>query len=535
MIHTMRQTLAVATLLLLRSYTTASEAGECPKDWEACKGIGEPFLMCCPVGSTCIGLANNNTKICCRPDQFDCLKIGPIACDLQLQNSTTYRNSMLSTNLLDDIKDKLEECMGEDGNTNCCPSGFACKNKFCIRPDPKKAPKVTSSMISLPSSFPTFTSAVETSAETTSSSPTRSTSALPVTKPDEGPTFPAPAILVGFFPGFLLGVFITLTTLCYVGSKRRKGGETPQQRQRVTISSPHGGSEAGRSEFTEMWKKSQQSQSQESTPATSHQALSASPPVGLGRRMTRQLKKTISSGGANAAAGAAGLGLRLQSTREEAPSGSRQSTWQSAVLVPQHVYQEHPPLPPTFAYQASTPSSTHVAPLNVRRASRRASTRPEGHEMQHLPDNITISLHGGALDIMRSANMRSDGSRYSQDDGIDGRVLSPYVPQASSGSPAGNRNSNRNTTFSNGTGSNGWAPPPPPPPPPQGNSRPTTAMSGTTQFEGIDEYTARVSRHGYLPRDTLQQEQEQYQREHSSFLSPNVYTPNRTQEGRRLT
>ena len=534
MIHTMRLTLAVAALLLLCSHTTAIEAEGCPKDWEACKGIGEPFLMCCPIGSTCIGLANNNTKICCRPDQFDCLKIGPIACDLQLQNSTTYRNSMLSTNLLDGIKDKLEECVGEDGNTNCCPSGFTCKNKFCVRPDPKKASNTTSSAISLSSSSPSSTSAVETSAETTSTSPTTSMTALPVAKSDEGPTFPAPAILVGFLPGFLLGVFITLTTLCCVGSKRRKGGESPQQRQKVTISSPHGGSEAGRSEFTEMWKKSQQSQSQESTPATSHQAPSASPPVGLGRRMTRQLKKTISSGGANAAAGAAGLGLRLQSTREEAPSVPRQSTWQSAVLVPHQVYPKPPPVPPTFAYQAASPSSTHVAPLNVRRASRQASTRPEGNEMQDLPDNITISLHGGTLDTLRSAYMRSDGSHYSQDGGIDGRVLSPYAQQASSGPPTENRNSNRNTTFPDSTGSNGWAPPPPPPPP-RGNSRPTTAMSGMTQFEGIDEYTARVSQNGYLPRDTLQQEQEQYQREQSSFLSPNVYTPSRTQEGRRLT
>lgn len=535
----MRRTLSVAVLLLLRSYTTALEAGACPKDWEACKGIGEPFLMCCPIGSTCIGLANNNTKICCRPDQFDCLKIGPIACDLQLQNSTTYRNSMLSTNLLDSTKDKLEECVGEDGNANCCPSGFTCKNKFCVRPDPKKASNTTSLAISSsssPSSPPSAaTSSVPTSAETTSTSPASSATALPVTKPDEGLTFPAPAILVGFFPGFLLGVFITLATLCCVGSKRRKGGESPQPRQKVTISSPHGGSEAGRSEFTEMWKKSQQTRSQESTPALSHQAQSASPPVGLGRRMTRQLKKTISSGGANAAAGAAGLGLRLQSTREEAPSVPRQPTWQSAVLVSQQIYQEPPPVPSKVAYQAATPSSTHVAPLNVRRASRRTSTRPEGHEMQHLPDNITISLHGGTLDTLRSADMRSDGSHYNQNGGIDGRVLSPYAPQASSGPPTGIRNSNRNMAFPDGTESNGWPSSSPPPPPPRGNSRPTTAMSGTTQFEGIDEYTARVSQNGYLPRDTLQQEQEQYLREQRSFLSQNFYTPSRTQEGRRLT
>lgn len=529
MIPAMRQTLTVAALLLLRSYTTALEAGECPKDWQACKGIGEPFLMCCPIGSTCIGLANNNTKICCRPDQFDCLKIGPIACDLQLQNSTTYRNSMLSTNLLDGIKDKLEECVGEDGNTNCCPSGFNCKNKFCVRPPPKNVSNTTSSTISLSSSVPTSTSTVETSAETASTSPTTSTTALPVTNPDEGPTFPAPAILVGFFPGFLLGVFITLTTLCCVGSKRRKGGESPQQRQKVTISSPHGGSEAGRSEFTEMWKTSQQSQSQVSTPATFHQAPSTSPPVGLGRRMTRQLKKTISSGGANAAAGAAGLGLRLQSTREEAPSVPRQSTWQSAVLVPQQVYQEPPPVPPTFAYQLATPSSTHVAPLNVRRTSRRASARPEGHEMQDLPDSITISLHGGTLDILRSANIRSDGSHYSQDGGNDGQVVSLCPPPPIPGRPSGKRDTRRGTTtFPNGTGDNGWDASP-------SGTRPTTAMSGTTQFEGIDEYTARVSQNGYLPRDTLQQEQEQYQREQSSFLSPNVYMPSRTQEGRRLT
>lgn len=528
----MRRTLAVAALLLLRSYTTALEAGACPTDWEACKGIGEPFLMCCPIGSTCVGLGNNNTKICCRPDQFDCLKIGPIACDLQLQNSTTYRNSMLSTNLLDSTKDKLEECVGEDGNANCCPSGFTCKNKFCVRPDPKKAPDTTFSAISSSSSpSSAATSSVPTSAATTSTSPASSATALPVTKPDEGPTFPAPAVLVGFFPGFLLGVFITLTTLCCLGSKRRKGGESPQQRQKVTISSPHGGSEAGRSEFTEMWKKSQQSQSQESTPATSHQAPSASSSVGIGRRMTRQLKKTISSGGANAAAG---LGLRLQSTREEPPHVPlvpRQSTWETAVLVPQQVYQEPPPVPPTFAYQAATPSSTHVAPLNVRRASRRASTRPEGHEMQHLPDNITISLHGGTLDTLRSNDCRSDGGHYSQDGGIDGHVLSPHPPNSACGPASGKRDTRRETTFPAGTGSNGWGAPPPPP----SSTRPMTAMSGTTQFEGIDEYTARVSQNGYLPRDTLQQEQEQYQREQSSFLSPNVYTPSRAQEGRRLT
>lgn len=522
----MRRTLAVAALFLFRPYTTALEAGECPKDWEACKGIGEPFLMCCPIGSTCIGLAYNNTKICCRPDQFDCLKIGPIACDLQLQNSTTYRNSMLSTNLLDGTKDKLEECVGEDGNANCCPSGYTCKNKFCVRPDPNKASNTISS------SPPLATSFVPTSAETTSTSPATSAAALPVTEPDEGPTFPAPAILVGFFPGFLLGIFITLTTLCCVGSKRRKGGDSPQQRQKMTISSPHGGSEACRSEFTEMWKKSQQSQSQESTPVTSRQAPSASPPVGLGRRMTRQLKKTISSGGANAAAGAAGLGLRLQSTREEHPSVPLHSKWQSAVFVPQQVYQKPPAIPPTFVYQDASPLLTDVAPLNVRRASRRANTRSEGQQMQDLPDNITISLHGGTLDTLRPCDMRSDGSHYSSGGGIDGHVLSPYPPPPIPEPPSGKRDTRRETTFPDGIGSNGWGAPPPAPP---SSTRPTTAMSGTTQFEGIDEYTARVSQNGYLPRDTLQQEQEQYQREQSRFLSPNVYTPSRTQEGRRLT
>jgi hypothetical protein len=201
-------------------YTLFERDASCPDtSYSTCTNSGLPAGFCCPAGETCIALAANTTVLCC-PAGSNCTEIQPISCDLSLQNITAHADNLLKTTALTAT---LSTC-----GTACCPFGYSCNSAgHCsMDSDQSVAPK-TSSTSSSSTSIPTSTSgATSTSSSATSTSTSSSSSAtttnsiLPIV--DTCNKFPATAILVGFFPGLVLGIILTISSICLLGAHRRR-------------------------------------------------------------------------------------------------------------------------------------------------------------------------------------------------------------------------------------------------------------------------------------------------------------------------
>lgn len=165
-----------------------------------CAGIQAslPPTFCCPPTSSCLPLAGNTTLLCC-PNGNDCSSIQTIPCDISLQNSTQHPDNILKTTAL---TIPLPQCNGA-----CCPFGFSCDGTNCAR---------NQNQASVPSaSTSTSTTIVPTTSAKPGATPTASCTVSHCDK------FPVGAVLVGFFPGLLLGILLTIASVCLLGARRR--------------------------------------------------------------------------------------------------------------------------------------------------------------------------------------------------------------------------------------------------------------------------------------------------------------------------
>ncbi|RDW68513.1 hypothetical protein BP5796_09170 [Coleophoma crateriformis] len=206
-----------------------TRASVCADSFTQCSQAGLPSNFCCSQSTTCLVLAGNTTVLCC-PTGSSCSTIAPITCDITAQNATLHPNNALKTTAL---TLSLPTC-----GSNCCPFGYTCNSSGnCqLSSDQSTAPGTSSSSSSTKSS----TTASSTTASKSTSTPaststttslptatlspqtnsTSTTTTLPIQKSCNA--FPAGAVLAGFFPGLMLGVLLTVASICIMGAARRR-------------------------------------------------------------------------------------------------------------------------------------------------------------------------------------------------------------------------------------------------------------------------------------------------------------------------
>ncbi|KAH8676792.1 hypothetical protein BGZ60DRAFT_371763 [Tricladium varicosporioides] len=188
-----------------RSRNLFERASTCPDPaYTQCANTQLPDNFCCPATSKCIALAANTTLLCC-PQGGDCQAIQPIPCDINMQNITAHPDNILKTTAL---SVKLQTC-----SNACCPFGYTCSGTVCIQNAkqdvaPGATPTATSSSVSI----------VPTSSSTVSPNTGNNATTLPTQSCNK---FPVGAILVGFFPGLVLGILLTIASICFIGINRR--------------------------------------------------------------------------------------------------------------------------------------------------------------------------------------------------------------------------------------------------------------------------------------------------------------------------
>ncbi|KAJ5550782.1 hypothetical protein N7461_005480 [Penicillium sp. DV-2018c] len=197
----------------------------CPSSYTRCSNTKLPNNFCCPPDSTCISLDEASSAICCPAGQ-DCDYISPIICDIQQQNATLYAQSAIKTTRLNDTLPKCGDA--------CCPFGYTCQGKTCVRT--KKA-STTSTASSTSTTSPTTTRTGATTPLTTitpvSSSSERCT--IPTASANlttSCPSFPAGAVATGFFPGAVFGTIAALLISLCLGRRRKNGPEIQEGKPR---------------------------------------------------------------------------------------------------------------------------------------------------------------------------------------------------------------------------------------------------------------------------------------------------------------
>ncbi|KAL4928284.1 uncharacterized protein BDV17DRAFT_264637 [Aspergillus undulatus] len=240
-------------------------ADTCSKSSQKCSGAGLPDNFCCSSGSTCIGIDNGSSVICC-PDGQDCTYIQPITCDVTKQDVSLHPDNVIKTTRLGD---DLPAC-----GKACCPFGYTCQGSFCAMDEPAASTPTSASTQSTTTS--TFTSSSESSEATesstmsttdssetfiessesasststadetdsplsiaddlstvtvtessTSSSPTATSSQFSVADNNLSscespcPAFPTNAVLAGFFPGAVFGAVAALLVIVCIRRRQR--------------------------------------------------------------------------------------------------------------------------------------------------------------------------------------------------------------------------------------------------------------------------------------------------------------------------
>ncbi|EFQ99995.1 hypothetical protein MGYG_03003 [Nannizzia gypsea CBS 118893] len=178
--------------------------------FKQCGNPNVPKNFCCSENSDCLVIDNASTVICC-PKGADCKTIRPITCDVQLQNVAVDPGSSIKTTKL---TGDLPKC-----GSMCCPHGYACQDQSCVlvntSSEPVRSPEpAPSASISIsPTTAPSFTSKPTSTAD-------------PATSPtaEQCSKFPPGAIAVGFVPGIVCGIIISVIFTCL----RRKSAEKPQ-------------------------------------------------------------------------------------------------------------------------------------------------------------------------------------------------------------------------------------------------------------------------------------------------------------------
>ncbi|KAG9244581.1 hypothetical protein BJ878DRAFT_480033 [Calycina marina] len=193
-----------------------------------CGQSGLPSNFCCGSDMSCAALAGNTTVLCC-PNGTDCQTIEPIPCDISLQNATLFPANSVHTIAL---TGEMAAC-----GSACCPFGYTCNGDGnCAKSANQAAlPSTSAASSSAPRTSATSStyspSAVRSSSPFSSATDTISTPAAQTSKPGSNNStlplaescnkFPVEAILVGFFPGLVAGVLLTVACICLLGARQR--------------------------------------------------------------------------------------------------------------------------------------------------------------------------------------------------------------------------------------------------------------------------------------------------------------------------
>lgn len=261
----------LVTAAAAKQHNIFERASTCadPKNIQ-CTQAGLPSNFCCGASSECIVLAANTTVLCCPPGS-SCSTIKSIGCDISLQNASANADISLMTTALTAT---LPTC----GN-QCCPFGYSCdSNSNCVQDaNQDTAPTTSSTSASTPSASSSTTGA--------------STSVTPVTNESPQDTascnkFPITALLVGFFPGLVLGTLLAAASICLLGARgRRKAARRRQSGSSFgNISDPQPQSDM-RTDFL---------RKQPETPSTVSSNLSRQPTVQRVRSLFRKSSATAS-------------------------------------------------------------------------------------------------------------------------------------------------------------------------------------------------------------------------------------------------
>ncbi|KAI1402350.1 hypothetical protein F4819DRAFT_281722 [Hypoxylon fuscum] len=199
-------------------------------NYSRCTQSGLPDNFCCESGATCIVLAANTTVLCC-PKGSNCDKIGPITCDLALQDPVVNPTAEVRTTVLDGV---LTKC-----GSQCCPFGYHCDGVNCV---------IDTDQSKKPSTTPKPTTASSTSAPTSTAHKTASTTvavtgittAAPSSNtpvPSAGSTASTTTIVGGVIGGVIgLVLIVVAVVLCCFRRKRRRQQEDELQRHDTTSS-----------------------------------------------------------------------------------------------------------------------------------------------------------------------------------------------------------------------------------------------------------------------------------------------------------
>jgi len=217
----------------------------CPDSTYTACGAGLPGNFCCPSTSTCIPFNGGQSAVCC-PHAKNCTSISPLDCDITLQNATAHPTSPLFST---DLSGNLATC-----GDSCCPKGMSCINDQCTLPFIPTSTSLTQSATPTPTTSSTSNSASTTAANATPSNTATNITSGQVTGGNANCSqFPAPAVLVGFFSGLVLGILLTVLLICCFGRGRHDRDRTSPDLSSVqaTVSDPiyNAGNDTYRSDF----------------------------------------------------------------------------------------------------------------------------------------------------------------------------------------------------------------------------------------------------------------------------------------------
>lgn len=335
-----------------------------------CSQSGLPADFCCGPDSSCIVLAGNTTVLCC-PTGSKCATIKPISCDLQAQNNTQSPDNSLKTTA-------LTGTLGKCGDS-CCPFGYTCNTggNCVMDADQSKAPS-TSAVTS-----PTATSTSQsTSTSTTSPLPT------PVTSCDK---FPTAAILVGFFPGLVLGILLTVAGICILGARRRNQARRHSNGSSFgNISEPQPNTSDMRTDFLRKMPQTPSTVQTDGTPQRSNTI----------RRMTSMFRKS----GLNQR----GLGQRTM------PGGGGNVP---PVPIPMTTANNNPPPPPVTPPLQREPSYEDI---NIFADGDTASALRERERMNHHQEDMNASGGLGVQMVDTRASHQTTFSDMMERSGLAG-------------------------------------------------------------------------------------------------------------------
>ncbi|KAI0890547.1 uncharacterized protein GGS22DRAFT_14939 [Annulohypoxylon maeteangense] len=214
-----------------------ARADSCGADFSPCSQSGLPANFCCEADATCTILAANTTVLCC-PKNSNCDKIGPITCDLGLQDPAVNPSAEIKTTVLNGI---LTTCAGQ-----CCPFGYSCDGTNCVKEaDQSKRPPVKAPTSSSPTSSPTSTSthsASTTVAVSGISSASSTASAAPSTQtPTTSTSGTASTVtIIGGVIGGLVGLALLILAVVMLRHRRKKALKAKQEQQRRDSTSSFG-------------------------------------------------------------------------------------------------------------------------------------------------------------------------------------------------------------------------------------------------------------------------------------------------------